>query len=47
VDDAIAWAKEQPEPEPADAHEDVFANPPDEGSGEASQATAATDGGDE
>jgi pyruvate dehydrogenase E1 component alpha subunit len=28
VDDAIAWAKEQPEPSPADAHEDVFGNPP-------------------
>jgi len=28
VDDAIRWAKEQPEPEPADAYEDVFTNPP-------------------
>lgn len=28
VDDAIRWAKEQPAPDPADAHEDVFANPP-------------------
>ncbi|MFC4544578.1 thiamine pyrophosphate-dependent dehydrogenase E1 component subunit alpha [Halosolutus amylolyticus] len=28
VDEAIEWAKDQPEPEPADAHEDVFVNPP-------------------
>nr|WP_256301173.1 thiamine pyrophosphate-dependent dehydrogenase E1 component subunit alpha [Haloarchaeobius salinus] len=28
VDDAIAWAKEQPEPDPAAAHEDVWVNPP-------------------
>ncbi|RBI62435.1 pyruvate dehydrogenase (acetyl-transferring) E1 component subunit alpha [halophilic archaeon] len=28
VEEAIAWAKDQPEPEPADAHEDVFSNPP-------------------
>ena len=28
VDDAIEWAKEQPEPDPEDAHDDVFANPP-------------------
>jgi pyruvate dehydrogenase E1 component alpha subunit len=27
VDNAIAWAKEQPEPDPGEAHEDVFTNP--------------------
>ena len=47
VDHAIDWAKEQPEPEPDAAYEDVFANPPDGGAGEASSRTAATDGGAE
>jgi acetoin:2,6-dichlorophenolindophenol oxidoreductase subunit alpha len=28
VDEAIEWAKEQPEPEPDAAYEDVFVNPP-------------------
>jgi pyruvate dehydrogenase E1 component alpha subunit len=28
VEEAIAWAKEQPEPDPRDAHEDVWVNPP-------------------
>jgi pyruvate dehydrogenase E1 component alpha subunit len=28
VEDAIEWAKEQPEPEPETAFEDVFTNPP-------------------
>lgn len=28
VDDAIAWAKEQPEPEPAEAYEHAFTNDP-------------------
>jgi len=28
VEEAIEWAKEQPEPDPAAAHEDVFTNPP-------------------
>jgi pyruvate dehydrogenase E1 component alpha subunit len=28
VEDAIRWAKNQPEPDPAEAHEDVFTNPP-------------------
>jgi pyruvate dehydrogenase E1 component alpha subunit len=28
VDDAIEWAKSQPEPDPAAAHEDAFVNPP-------------------
>jgi pyruvate dehydrogenase E1 component alpha subunit len=27
VDDAIAWAKDQPEPDPSEAYEDVFTNP--------------------
>ncbi|MGA9402860.1 MAG: thiamine pyrophosphate-dependent dehydrogenase E1 component subunit alpha [Haladaptatus sp.] len=29
VEDAIEWAKEQPEPDPEEAYEDVFVNPPD------------------
>ena len=36
VDEAIAWAKEQPEPDPSEAYEDVFTNPP---------AQTAADGG--
>ncbi len=28
VDEAIEWAKEQPEPDPDAAYEDVFVNPP-------------------
>jgi len=28
VEDAIRWAKNQPEPDPANAHGDVFTNPP-------------------
>ncbi|WP_339105838.1 thiamine pyrophosphate-dependent dehydrogenase E1 component subunit alpha [Haloterrigena salinisoli] len=45
VEEAIEWAKEQPEPEPADAHEDVFTNPP---SGVTdSEPTAAELGGDD
>jgi len=28
VEDAIRWAKDQPKPDPGDAHEDVFTNPP-------------------
>lgn len=28
VEEAIAWAKEQPKPAPEDAHDDVFVNPP-------------------
>ena len=28
VEDAIAWAKEQPQPDPESAYEDVFTNPP-------------------
>jgi TPP-dependent pyruvate/acetoin dehydrogenase alpha subunit len=31
VDDAIAWAKDQPEPDPESAYEDVFANPAEHG----------------
>ncbi|UWG46847.1 Pyruvate/2-oxoglutarate/acetoin dehydrogenase complex, dehydrogenase (E1) component, eukaryotic type, alpha subunit [Halanaeroarchaeum sp. HSR-CO] len=42
VDDAIAWAKDQPEPEPDAAYEDVFTNPP---SG-VTDAEPATDGGE-
>ncbi len=38
VDEAIDWAKEQPEPDPSEAYEDVFKNPP---------AQATTDGGGE
>ncbi|ELZ33256.1 pyruvate dehydrogenase (acetyl-transferring) [Halorubrum tebenquichense DSM 14210] len=28
VEDAISWAKEQPHPDPEDAYDDVFVNPP-------------------
>jgi len=28
VDEAISWAKEQPHPDPEDAYDDVFVNPP-------------------
>ena len=28
VEDAIEWAKDQPQPDPEDAHEDMFVNPP-------------------
>lgn len=28
VDEAIEWAKDQPQPDPEDAYEDVFVNPP-------------------
>ncbi|MFB6068454.1 MAG: thiamine pyrophosphate-dependent dehydrogenase E1 component subunit alpha [Halobacterium sp.] len=30
VEDAIAWAKDQPHPDPADVHEDAFTNPPEQ-----------------
>ena len=44
VGEAIAWAKEQPEPDPDAAYEDVFTNPPD---GVAERGTPATPtGGD-
>jgi pyruvate dehydrogenase E1 component alpha subunit len=33
VEDAIEWAKAQPEPDPADAHEDVFVDDPAAASG--------------
>jgi TPP-dependent pyruvate/acetoin dehydrogenase alpha subunit len=33
VEDAIEWAKDQPEPDPADAHEDVFVDDPAAASG--------------
>ncbi|MFW6265459.1 MAG: thiamine pyrophosphate-dependent dehydrogenase E1 component subunit alpha [Halanaeroarchaeum sp.] len=42
VDEAIAWAKDQPEPEPESAYDDVFTNPP---SG-VTDAEPATDGGE-
>jgi TPP-dependent pyruvate/acetoin dehydrogenase alpha subunit len=28
VEEAIEWAKDQPQPDPADAHEDMWVNPP-------------------
>jgi pyruvate dehydrogenase E1 component alpha subunit len=28
VEEAIEWAKDQPQPDPEDAHEDMFVNPP-------------------
>ncbi len=45
VDEAIAWAKEQPEPEPHEALEDVFHNPPEEWV-EAANMAAAQEGDD-
>ncbi|WP_416841231.1 thiamine pyrophosphate-dependent dehydrogenase E1 component subunit alpha [Haloferax sp. DFSO52] len=53
VDEAIAWAKEQPEPDPSEAYEDVFTNPPaqtatDGGSADGGNTSdAASDGGNE
>ncbi|WP_254841063.1 thiamine pyrophosphate-dependent dehydrogenase E1 component subunit alpha [Natronomonas marina] len=44
VDEAIEWAKEQPEPDPEAAHEDAFTNPPN-GVTEEEPAIAAGDGG--
>ncbi|MFC7202227.1 thiamine pyrophosphate-dependent dehydrogenase E1 component subunit alpha [Haloferax namakaokahaiae] len=38
VEEAIEWAKDQPEPDPETAYEDVFTNPP---------APAVTDGGEQ
>ena len=35
VEEAIEWAKDQPEPEPETAYEDVFTNPPAQGDVEA------------
>ncbi|MGM0590507.1 MAG: thiamine pyrophosphate-dependent dehydrogenase E1 component subunit alpha [Halobacteriota archaeon] len=42
VEDAIAFAKEQPEPDPQEAYEDVFTNPPTS----MHQGRASTDGGE-
>ncbi|WP_313695894.1 thiamine pyrophosphate-dependent dehydrogenase E1 component subunit alpha [Halorarum halobium] len=42
VEDAIAYAKEQPQPDPEEAYEDAFVNPPG-----ASDAAAADAGGDD
>lgn len=44
VEEAIDWAKEQPEPDPEDAYEDVFANPP---SGVADSTPSAAGTGDD
>ncbi|MEF8776413.1 MAG: thiamine pyrophosphate-dependent dehydrogenase E1 component subunit alpha [Haloarculaceae archaeon] len=44
VDDAIAWAKDQPQPDPEAAYEDVYSNPPS-GVTE-SPPPASTQGGD-
>ena len=44
VDEAIEWAKEQPEPDPEAAYEDVFTNPPDGGAELGTPATPT--GGD-
>ncbi|MFB1065738.1 thiamine pyrophosphate-dependent dehydrogenase E1 component subunit alpha [Natrinema sp. H-ect4] len=45
VEEAIEWAKDQPEPEPDAAYEDVFVNPPS-GATE-SEPSAAETGGDD
>jgi pyruvate dehydrogenase E1 component alpha subunit len=44
VDEAIAWAKDQPTPSPEDAYTDVFTSPP---RGVADQAEAPSQGGDD
>jgi pyruvate dehydrogenase E1 component alpha subunit len=58
VEDAIEWAKDQPQPDPEEAYEDAFANPPGrersaaapdggrEGGAEAPDGEASGDGGD-
>jgi len=46
VDHAIDWAKEQPEPDPAAAYEDVYANPVAR-TGTEPRATAESDGGED
>ncbi len=45
VEAAIEWAKEQPEPDPADAYEDVFSDPPS-GATEGDRSVAETGGDD-
>ncbi|WP_049941656.1 thiamine pyrophosphate-dependent dehydrogenase E1 component subunit alpha [Haloterrigena turkmenica] len=47
VEEAIEWAKEQPEPEPADAHEDVFTNPPSGVTDSEPNAAKTETGGDD
>ena len=44
VDDAIEWAKDQPQPDPAEAYDDVFTNPPE--TDEADGAAEAAGGDD-
>ena len=45
VEEAIEWAKDQPEPDPDDAYEDVFVNPPS-GVTDSEPSTADTGGDD-
>ncbi|MCU4754112.1 thiamine pyrophosphate-dependent dehydrogenase E1 component subunit alpha [Halobacteria archaeon AArc-curdl1] len=47
VDEAIEWAKDQPEPEPEATYEDVFTNSPDDWPERPSREVTATDGGEE
>jgi len=47
VEDAIAFAKDQPEPDPAAAHDDVFTNPPSGVTDEEPGEGAISAGGDD
>lgn len=46
VEEAIAWAKDQPEPDPAEAYENVFTNPPAEWTPNPNQELVEPTGGD-
>ena len=49
VEEAIEWAKDQPQPDPEEAYDDVFTNPPEPADLEpepTGSGTAATDGGE-
>jgi TPP-dependent pyruvate/acetoin dehydrogenase alpha subunit len=47
VEDAIEWAKDQPEPDPGEAYEDVFTNPPAGWTPNPEPEPAETTGGDD
>ncbi|WP_306060058.1 thiamine pyrophosphate-dependent dehydrogenase E1 component subunit alpha [Natronococcus wangiae] len=47
VDEAIEWAKDQPEPDPEEAHEDVFVNPPSGATTDEPAHELAETGGDD
>jgi pyruvate dehydrogenase E1 component alpha subunit len=47
VEEAIEWAKDQPEPDPEEAYEDVFTNPPEGVADGEPAAVAGSDGGED